>query len=78
MLGQGTAGRADKWLHLYAGFTVWFSQTDAIDEDSVKEEAHRHIKDGQLAYTNADLVVNLQGWDADHAKSVARAIFECP
>ena len=27
---QGVAGKADKWRHLYAGFTVWLSQTEAI------------------------------------------------
>ncbi len=26
---QGAARRADKWQHLYAGFTVWLSQTEA-------------------------------------------------
>ncbi|XP_048503498.1 ATP-dependent DNA helicase Q-like 2 isoform X2 [Beta vulgaris subsp. vulgaris] len=24
---HGTAGRADKWQHLYAGFTVWLSES---------------------------------------------------
>lgn len=43
------------------------------DEDSAKEEARRHIEDGNVGYTNADVVVKLQGWDADHAKSVAQA-----
>lgn len=70
---QGAAARADKWQHLYAGFTVWLSQTEAIDENSAKEEARRHVKDGKLGYSNADVVVKLQGWDADHAKSVAQA-----
>lgn len=42
------------------------------DEDSAKEEARSHIKDGRLAYSNADVVVKLQGWDAVHAKSVAQ------
>ncbi|KAM1236368.1 hypothetical protein ACFX2I_037394 [Malus domestica] len=69
---HGAAGRADKWRHLYAGFTVWVSQTEATDEDSAKEEARSHIKDGSLAYSNADVVVKLQGWDAVHAKSVAQ------
>ena len=27
---QGAAQRADRWQHLYAGFTVWLSQTEAI------------------------------------------------
>uniref|UniRef100_A0A2P2KEW6 Uncharacterized protein n=1 Tax=Rhizophora mucronata TaxID=61149 RepID=A0A2P2KEW6_RHIMU len=70
---HGAAGRADKWQHLYAGFTVWLSQTEAMDEHSAKEEARRHIQDGNLAYTNADVVVKLHGWDAAHAKSVAQA-----
>lgn len=26
---QGAARRADKWQHLYAGFTVWLSTTEA-------------------------------------------------
>lgn len=26
---QGAARRADKWQHLYAGFTVWLSHTEA-------------------------------------------------
>ncbi|XP_021297869.1 probable inactive shikimate kinase like 2, chloroplastic isoform X2 [Herrania umbratica] len=70
---HGAAGRADKWRHLYSGFTVWLSQTEAIDEDSAKEEATRPVQDGGLGYSNADVAVKLQGWDADHAKSVAQA-----
>jgi len=26
---HGAAGRADKWRHLYAGFTVWLSESEA-------------------------------------------------
>ncbi|KAI4314518.1 hypothetical protein L6164_027420 [Bauhinia variegata] len=70
---QGIAGRADKWQHLYAGFTVWLSQTEATDENSAKEETRKNINDGRLAYTNADVVVKLQGWDPAYAKSVAQA-----
>ncbi|XVE65336.1 hypothetical protein DITRI_Ditri07aG0172900 [Diplodiscus trichospermus] len=69
----GAAGRTEKWRHLYSGFTVWLSQTEAIDEDSAKEEARRHIQDSSIGYSNADVVVKLQGWDADHAESVAQA-----
>ncbi|KDP35447.1 hypothetical protein JCGZ_10830 [Jatropha curcas] len=69
----GAAGRADIWQHLYAGFTVWLSQTEAMGEDLAKAEVRKHIQDGSLAYTNADVVVKVQGWDADHAKSVAQA-----
>ncbi|KAJ4728586.1 Shikimate kinase [Melia azedarach] len=70
---QGAAARADKWQHLYGGFTVWLSQTEALDENSAKEEAKRHVQDGNIGYSNADVVVKLQGWDVDHAKSVAQA-----
>ncbi|KAL6183695.1 hypothetical protein ACLB2K_045106 [Fragaria x ananassa] len=70
---HGAAGRAHKWHHLYAGFTIWLSQTDATDEGSAKEEARSHIQDGGVAYSNADVVVKLQGWDADHVKTVAQA-----
>lgn len=70
---HGAAARTDKWRHLYSGFSIWLSQTEATDEDSAKEEARRHIEDGNVGYTNADVVVKLQGWDADHAKSVAQA-----
>lgn len=27
---HGAARRADKWRHLYAGFTIWLSQSEAI------------------------------------------------
>ncbi|KAL6218762.1 hypothetical protein ACLB2K_011971 [Fragaria x ananassa] len=69
---HGAAGRAQKWRHLYAGFTIWLSQTDATDEGSAKEEARSHIQD-RVAYSNADIVVKLQGWDSDHVKTVAQA-----
>lgn len=26
---HGAAGQADKWRHLYAGFTVWLSESEA-------------------------------------------------
>ncbi|KAM7251189.1 hypothetical protein ACFE04_023072 [Oxalis oulophora] len=70
---HGAAVRTDKWQHLYSGFTVWLSQTEANDEAAAKEEAQRHKDDGRLGYSNADVVVKLQGWDADHSKSVAQA-----
>ncbi|EXB66503.1 hypothetical protein L484_017740 [Morus notabilis] len=73
-LGQhGSARRADKWRHLYAGFTVWLSQTGSIDEDSAKEEARKHVQDGRLAYSKSDVVIKFLGWDADHAQSLAQA-----
>ncbi|KAK7366970.1 hypothetical protein VNO80_08974 [Phaseolus coccineus] len=70
---HGASGRANKWQHLYAGFTVWLSQTDALDEDSARQETHKSVKDGTISYTNADVVVKLQGWDPAYAKSVAQA-----
>ncbi|GLT58547.1 hypothetical protein SLA2020_314320 [Shorea laevis] len=69
----GAAARPNNWRHLYSGFTVWLSQTEALDEDSAKEEARRHFQDSSLGYSNAEVVIKLQGWDADHAKSVAQA-----
>ncbi|XP_013636398.1 PREDICTED: probable inactive shikimate kinase like 2, chloroplastic isoform X1 [Brassica oleracea var. oleracea] len=70
---HGAAGRADKWRHLYSGFTVWVSQTEATDEESAKEEARRNKQEREIGYSNADVVVKLQGWDPTHAKSVAQA-----
>ncbi|KAE8657232.1 putative inactive shikimate kinase like 2 [Hibiscus syriacus] len=70
---HGAAGRTDKWRHLYSGFSIWLSHTEALDKDSAKEEARRHIEDGSVGYSNADVVVKLQGWDTDHAKSVDQA-----
>ncbi|CAK9173438.1 unnamed protein product [Ilex paraguariensis] len=70
---HGAAGRADKWRHLYAGFTVWLSPSEATDEDSAKEEARKHIQDGVQGYSNADVVVKLGGWDAAYSKTVAQA-----
>lgn len=42
------------------------------DEASAKEEARRHIQDGSLGYTNAEVVVKLGGWDLKHATDVAQ------
>ncbi|CAF1710025.1 unnamed protein product [Brassica napus] len=61
---HGAVGRADKWRHLYSGFTVWVSQTEATGQFSL----HREI-----GYSNADVVVKLQGWDPTHSKSVSQA-----
>lgn len=70
---QGAAMKDDKWRHLHAGFTVWLSNSGVADEASAREEARRHIQDGSVAYTNADVVVKLGGWDAEHSKVVAQA-----
>ncbi|XP_010693320.2 probable inactive shikimate kinase like 2, chloroplastic isoform X1 [Beta vulgaris subsp. vulgaris] len=70
---HGAAGRADKWRHLYAGFTVWLSQSEATDEDSAKEEAIKQVYDGCESYSKADVVVKYDSWDDCHAKSVAQA-----
>ncbi|XP_074576107.1 putative inactive shikimate kinase like 2, chloroplastic [Curcuma longa] len=70
---HGAARRHDKWRHLHAGFTVWLSISEAQDEASAKEETRRHIHDGSLAYSNADVVMKLGGWDSDRARVVAQA-----
>ncbi|KAG6577731.1 putative inactive shikimate kinase like 2, chloroplastic, partial [Cucurbita argyrosperma subsp. sororia] len=69
----GAARRTDTWRHLYAGFTIWLSQTEATDESAAKEEARRHMQDSKVAYSNAEVVVKLQGWDDAHSKAVAQA-----
>nr|CAD1845150.1 unnamed protein product [Ananas comosus var. bracteatus] len=80
---HGAASRPDRWRHLHAGFTVWLSRSEAIgkeifftfpfcNEASAKEEAQRHIEDGSLAYTKADVVVKLGGWDIGYARDVAQ------
>ncbi|GAB2212065.1 hypothetical protein Droror1_Dr00025409 [Drosera rotundifolia] len=71
--GHGAGSRAAKWQYLYAGFTVWLSPSEAIDEDSAKEEARRQVHGGAEAYGKADVVVKLGGWDPVHAKAVAQA-----
>lgn len=43
------------------------------DEESAKEEARRNKQEREIGYSNADVVVKLQGWDLTHAKSVAQA-----
>ncbi|KAL8141750.1 hypothetical protein V2J09_014782 [Rumex salicifolius] len=70
---EGAARSADRWRHLYAGFTVWLSVSNATDEESAKEEARKQVSDGSEAYSKADVVVKLGGWDPDHAKAVAQA-----
>ncbi|XP_074312122.1 putative inactive shikimate kinase like 2, chloroplastic isoform X2 [Silene latifolia] len=70
---HGAAGKAEKWRHLYAGFTVWLSQSEARDEDSAKDEARKQVYDGSQAYSKADVVVKFHGWDPTHAKVVAQA-----
>lgn len=70
---QGAATKDDKWRHLHAGLSIWLSNSEASDEASAKEEARRHIEDGNLAYTNADVVVKLGGWDIEHSRVVAQA-----
>ncbi|CAL1376213.1 unnamed protein product [Linum trigynum] len=70
---HGAAARTTNWRHLHAGFTVWVSETEAMDQDTAKEEAIRHVQDRSTGHSNADVVVKLQGWDPDHAKSVAQA-----
>ncbi|OVA02872.1 Shikimate kinase/Threonine synthase-like 1 [Macleaya cordata] len=69
----GAAQRTDKWRHLYSGFTIWLSQSEATDEDSAKEEVQRDIQDGSKAYSNAEVVVKIGEWDPTLAQPVAQA-----
>ncbi|CAM8880678.1 unnamed protein product [Rhodiola kirilowii] len=43
------------------------------DEASANEEAKRDFQDSGVGYSNADVVVKLQGWNTDQAKPVAQA-----
>ncbi|WOK98675.1 putative inactive shikimate kinase like 2, chloroplastic [Canna indica] len=70
---HGAARRHDKWQYLYSGFTVWLSISEAAGEAAAKEEARRHIQDGSMAYTNAEIVLKLGGWDPNQAQVVAQA-----
>ncbi|KAL3497900.1 hypothetical protein ACH5RR_040632 [Cinchona calisaya] len=70
---HGAASRTNKWRHLFAGFTIWLSQSEATDEASARDEARRHIQDGLQGFSNAEVVVKLGGWDANYSKTVAQA-----
>ncbi|XP_051137649.1 probable inactive shikimate kinase like 2, chloroplastic [Andrographis paniculata] len=70
---RGAASRPNKWQHLFAGFTVWLSQSEAADEVSAKEEAKKNFQDDILGYANAEVVVKLGGWDASYSKSISQA-----
>ncbi|XP_073298894.1 probable inactive shikimate kinase like 2, chloroplastic [Primulina huaijiensis] len=70
----GAARRPNKWRHIFAGFTVWLSQSEALDEKSATEEAKRHIQDGLQGYANAEVVMKLGGWDANYSKTIAQAL----
>ncbi|CAA0825458.1 Probable inactive shikimate kinase like 2-chloroplastic [Striga hermonthica] len=70
---HGAAVRPNKWQHLFSGFTVWLSQSEAKDEGSAKEEAKKNMEDGNEGYSNAEVVVKLAGWDPTYSKAVAQA-----
>ena len=63
-------------MNLVSG-SSWFTTNSSkqllADEDSAKEEARKHVQDGRLAYSKADVVVKFPGWDVDHAQSLAQA-----
>ncbi|KAL8539996.1 hypothetical protein ACS0TY_001557 [Phlomoides rotata] len=69
----GAARSSNKWQHLFAGFSLWLSQSDATDEESAKEEARKTIEAGVEGYTNAEVVIKVGGWDAAYTKTVAQA-----
>lgn len=70
---HGLARRANKWRHLFAGFSVWLSQSEATDEDSARDETRRNIQDGLQGYSNAEVIVKIGGWDATYSKIVAQS-----
>jgi len=70
---HGAARNANNWRHMYAGFTIWLSESEATDEASAKEEARKHIEDGSLAYTNAEVVLKVRGWESDGTQIIAQA-----
>ncbi|RRT54324.1 hypothetical protein B296_00028114, partial [Ensete ventricosum] len=49
------------------------SSESRMNEASAKEEARRHVQDGWLAYSNADIVMKLGGWEPDQSQVVAQA-----
>ncbi|KAJ4784898.1 Shikimate kinase [Rhynchospora pubera] len=69
---HGAASRFDRWRHIHAGFSVWVSKSEALDEASAKEEARKHVQEGNVTYTNADVVVKIGGWDKDYTRDVAQ------
>ncbi|KAL2634021.1 hypothetical protein R1flu_005500 [Riccia fluitans] len=68
---EGLASRHDGWNNLYSGFTVWLKQSQAQDEDSALEEVAKVKQEGNLGYSQADVVVALSGWDADAVQPTA-------
>ncbi|KAL3656110.1 putative inactive shikimate kinase like 2, chloroplastic [Castilleja foliolosa] len=69
----GAASRPNKWQHLFSGFTVWLSLSEAKDEGSMKEEVNKEIEDCVQVYSNAEVIVKLAGWDPTYSKTVAQA-----
>uniref|UniRef100_A0A803N5X6 Uncharacterized protein n=1 Tax=Chenopodium quinoa TaxID=63459 RepID=A0A803N5X6_CHEQI len=74
---HGAAGRADKWRHLYAGFTVWLSQSAATDEYSAKEEAKKQVYEGSESYSKADVVVKFDTLGCLLCQSCGPGFLEC-
>lgn len=59
----GSASRQGKWDSLHAGISIWLSQSNAIDEASAQEEVVKAREEGTKAYSNAEVVVALSGWE---------------
>ncbi|XP_031501943.1 probable inactive shikimate kinase like 2, chloroplastic [Nymphaea colorata] len=69
---NGAAGRADKWRHLYAGFTVWLDLSEA-SEKSAEEVARNVQSSDKHGYSNADVIVRLEQWDSNLSQIAAQA-----
>lgn len=60
---HGAASWQEKWKRLRAGISIWLSQSKATDEVSAEEEAQKAKEEGATAYSNAEMVVALSGWE---------------
>lgn len=69
----GAARKPNNWQHLFAGFTIWLSESEAADEETAKKEAKKNFQDDHQGYTNAEVVVKLGGWDPIYSNTVAQA-----
>ncbi|CAN6486611.1 unnamed protein product [Victoria cruziana] len=69
---NGAAGRADKWRHLYSGFTVWLDLSETT-ENSAEEVARNVQNSDKHGYSNADVIVRLEQWDKTLSQIAAQA-----
>ncbi|KAJ7569327.1 hypothetical protein O6H91_01G073100 [Diphasiastrum complanatum] len=68
---KGVAARTNTWNHLYGGITIWLAQSKAQDDIAAQEEAVKAKDEGITAYSKADVIVALGGWESDSAESAS-------